>query len=42
MKPEGRLRDPTAEEKDDFWRENIRVVEDILAKYSVSKMDWSD
>lgn len=35
MKPEWTPSDLTAEEKDDFWRENIRVVEDILAKYSV-------
>ena len=35
MKPEWRPSDLTAEEKDDFWRENIQVVEDILAKYSV-------
>jgi len=35
MKPEWRPSDLAAEERDDFWRENIRVVEDILAKYSV-------
>lgn len=35
MKPEGRPSDLTAEEEDDFWRENIRVVDGILTKYSV-------
>ncbi|KAK4144547.1 uncharacterized protein C8A04DRAFT_36543 [Dichotomopilus funicola] len=35
MKPEWRPSDLTGEEKGDFWRENIRAVEDILTKYSI-------
>ncbi|KAK3337700.1 hypothetical protein B0T19DRAFT_348920 [Cercophora scortea] len=34
MKAEWRLKDLPEEEKEDYWRENIRVVEGILAKYS--------
>ena len=34
MKPEWRPSELTAEEKGNYWRENIRVVEGILAKYS--------
>ncbi|KAK4038308.1 hypothetical protein C8A01DRAFT_17583 [Parachaetomium inaequale] len=34
MKPEWRPNDLAPEEKDGYWRENIRVVEGILAKYS--------
>ncbi|KAF2799240.1 hypothetical protein K505DRAFT_321309 [Melanomma pulvis-pyrius CBS 109.77] len=34
MKPEWRPKDLPEDERQDFWRENIRVVEDILRKYS--------
>jgi hypothetical protein len=34
MKPEWRPKDLPKEEMQDFWRENIRVVQDILRKYS--------
>ncbi|PGH11751.1 hypothetical protein AJ80_07012 [Polytolypa hystricis UAMH7299] len=34
MKPEWRPKDLTHEEKQQFWDENIRVVENILSKYS--------
>ncbi len=39
MKPDWRPSDLTAEEKDNYWRENIRVVEGILVKYSVRDLD---
>ena len=34
MKPEWRPKDLPEDERHGFWRENIRVVEDILMKYS--------
>jgi hypothetical protein len=34
MKAEWRPGDLAPEEKDQFWRENIRVVEGILSKYA--------
>lgn len=34
MKPEWRPSELTVEENDNYWRENIRVVEGILAKHS--------
>ncbi len=39
MKPDWRPSDLTAEGKDNYWRENIRVVEGILVKYSVRDLD---
>jgi hypothetical protein len=34
LKPEWRPRDLPTHEADEFWRENIRVVEEMLVKYS--------
>ncbi|KAI1132836.1 hypothetical protein F5Y10DRAFT_291791 [Nemania abortiva] len=39
LKPEWRPKDLSPDEKRDFWRENIRIVENILNKYSTASVE---